>query len=56
MKPYAIHLLERFLAGETVEQLGMREGIPVERITARLLAATRFVLTSPAPSATERAA
>jgi hypothetical protein len=32
MKPYAMYLLERFKAGETAEELALREGIPIERI------------------------
>jgi hypothetical protein len=42
MKPYAIYLLARFKAGETAEELALREGIPVERIRMRLAAAARF--------------
>ncbi len=42
MKPYAVYLLERFLAGESVEQLAATEGIPLERIQSRLDAAVRF--------------
>lgn len=42
MKPYAVHLLERFEAGETVEDLANREGIPVERIRRRLTAAAEY--------------
>ncbi len=39
MKPYAVYLLERFRAGETVEELAVNEGIPVDRIQIRLDAA-----------------
>ncbi len=45
MKPYAVYLLERFQAGESVEELSVREGIPVERIRTRLAAASDFVRT-----------
>ncbi len=43
MKPYALCLLERFEAGETVEELAEREGIPKERIQMRLAAAAEYV-------------
>ena len=43
MKPYAVHLLERFEAGETVEELAVKEGIPIDRIRVRLAAAAEFV-------------
>jgi hypothetical protein len=42
MKPYAVHLLERFEAGETVEELAVKEGIPIDRIRMRLAAAAEF--------------
>jgi hypothetical protein len=42
MKPYAIYLLARLKAGETAEQLAIREGIPVERIRMRLAAAAQY--------------
>ena len=42
MKPYAVYLLERFEAGETVEDLALNEGIPVDRIRIRLAAAAEF--------------
>jgi hypothetical protein len=43
MKPYAVHLLERFEAGETVEELAVKEGIPTDRIRMRLAAAAELV-------------
>jgi len=43
MKPYAVYLLERYKAGETPEELALREGIPVERVRMRLAAAAEFV-------------
>lgn len=43
MKPYAVYLLERFQAGESVQELSVREGIPLERIRMRLVAASDFV-------------
>jgi hypothetical protein len=39
MEPYAVHLLRRYEAGETIEQLAVNEGIPPERILMRLNAA-----------------
>ena len=42
MEPYAVYLLRRFKAGETVEQLVASEGIRRDRIAARLLAAQRY--------------
>lgn len=42
MRPYALCLLRRFKAGESVEQLAAVEGIPVERISMRLAAAAEF--------------
>lgn len=42
MEPYAIQLLRRFKAGETLEQLVASEGIPRERIVVRLEAARNF--------------
>ena len=42
MKPYAVHLLERFRAGATASQLAEREGIPLDRIQIRLDAAVRL--------------
>ena len=48
MKPYAVYLLERFKAGETPEELALREGIPIERITIRLAVAAEFVRKRPA--------
>ena len=29
MRPYAIHLLERFRAGDTASEVELREGIPL---------------------------
>jgi hypothetical protein len=43
MKPFAIQLYERFLRGETVEQLAAALDIPVERIAARIRAAESYV-------------
>lgn len=42
MKPYAVYLLERFEAGETAEELAVREGIPLERIQMRLHTAAEY--------------
>ena len=56
MKPYAVYLLERSLAGETAEELALAERIPVERIRARLLAAAMFLRTRPSESGVKRAA
>ncbi len=56
MKPYAVYLLERCIAGETAEQLALTEGIPVERIRTRLLAASRFLRVRPNESEIKRAA
>lgn len=42
MKPYAVYLLDRYRAGETAEQLALKEHIPVERIMIRLAAAVEF--------------
>ncbi len=42
MEPYAVHLLCRFKAGETVEQLVVNEGVPPERIIIRLKAARNY--------------
>lgn len=42
MKPYAIYLLERFRAGESEEQLAVKERISIERIRMRLAAAVEF--------------
>ncbi len=42
MEPYAVHLLRRFKAGETVEQLAASEGIPRDRIIIRLAAARGY--------------
>lgn len=41
MKPYAIYLLARFKAGESAEQLAVREHIPIDRIKMRLAAAAK---------------
>jgi hypothetical protein len=43
MEPYAVSLLRRFNAGESVDELVATEGIPRERIVMRLRAATEFV-------------
>ena len=43
MKAYAFYLLDRFRAGETLEDLAAREGIPADRIQVRLEAAARFL-------------
>lgn len=43
MKPFAIQLYERFMSGETIEQLAAALEIPVERIAARIRAAERYV-------------
>ena len=56
MKPYAVYLLERFLAGETAEELALKEGIPVKRIRTRLAAAATFLRTRPIDSDIKRAA
>jgi hypothetical protein len=48
MKPYAVYLRERFKAGESPEELALREGIPVERIRIRLAAAAEFERKRPA--------
>jgi hypothetical protein len=42
MEPYAVQLLRRFRAGETLEQLVATEGIRRERILIRLEAARRY--------------
>ncbi len=56
MKPYAVHLFERCVAGETPEQLALAEGIPVERIRIRLLAVATFLRTRPSNTLVKRAA
>lgn len=38
-QPYAVTLLRRFKAGETIAELAAAEGIPVERIAMRVRAA-----------------
>lgn len=43
MEPYAVYLLGRYTAGESVEQLVAMEGIPRERIIMRLRMATKHV-------------
>jgi hypothetical protein len=42
MEPYAVHLLRRLKAGESVDQLVVSEGIQRERIVTRLRAALRY--------------
>ncbi len=42
MEPYAVYLLRRFNAGESVEQLAATEGIPRDRILMRLSAALHY--------------
>ncbi len=42
MEPYAVYLLRRFNAGESVEQLAASEGIPRDRILMRLSAALHY--------------
>lgn len=39
MKPFALDLYERFLNGETVEELARELEIPIERIAHRIRAA-----------------
>jgi len=56
MRPYAVYLLERVLAGETAEDLALKEGIPVERIRTRLSAAATFLRSRPSDSDIKRAA
>ncbi len=51
MKPYAVCLLERFRAGEIARDLARKEGIPLDRIRIRLVAATRFETTRNHPDA-----
>ncbi len=46
MEPYAVYLLRRFHAGETIDQLVATEGIQRERIARRLRAALRYAKTS----------
>jgi hypothetical protein len=43
MEPYAVYLLGRYWAGETVEQLVAAEGIPRKRIIMRLRMAAKHV-------------
>ena len=38
-QPYAVSLLRRFKAGETVAELAAAEGIPIDRIAMRVRAA-----------------
>ena len=42
MKPFAVQLYDRFLRGETVEQLAAAFEIPVERVAARIRAAESY--------------
>ena len=41
MEPYAVYLLHRFNAGESIDQLVATEGIQRDRIVMRLRAALR---------------
>jgi len=43
MEPYAVYLLRRFNAGESVDQLVATEGIRRDRVIARLRAALGYV-------------
>ncbi len=43
MKPLAIELYERFIRGETIEQLAAALGIPVDRVAARIIAAESWL-------------
>ncbi len=43
MKPFAIQIYERFIGGETVEQLAAALDIPVERVAARIRAAESYI-------------
>jgi hypothetical protein len=43
MEPYAVYLLGRYRAGESVEQLVVAEGIPRKRIIMRLRVAEKYV-------------
>jgi hypothetical protein len=42
MEPYAVYLLGRYRAGETVEQLVVAEAIPRKRIIMRLRMAEKY--------------
>ena len=43
MEPYAVYLLGRYRAGESLEQLVVAEGIPRKRIIMRLRVAAKHV-------------
>ncbi len=43
MKPFAIQLYERFIAGETIAQLAAALDIPAERVAARIRAAECYL-------------
>ncbi len=43
MEPYAVYLLRRLYAGESIDELGASESIERRRIVARLRAAVRYV-------------
>jgi DNA-directed RNA polymerase specialized sigma24 family protein len=43
MKPFAIQLYERFLRGETIEQLAAALGISVDRVAVRIRAAENYL-------------
>ena len=43
MKPLAIELYERFLNGETIEQIAADTQIPEERVAQRIRAAEEYV-------------
>ena len=42
-EPFAMHLLEEYQQGKSVEALSRETGIPVERIKMRLRAATAYL-------------
>ena len=43
MKPFSIQLYERFISGETIEQLAAALNIPAERIAMRIRAAESYI-------------
>ena len=43
MKPYAVHLLKRFRAGESIAALARNDRIPAERVRALLAIAAELV-------------
>jgi hypothetical protein len=43
MEPYAVYLLGRYRAGESVEQLVATEAVPRERIVMRLKVAAKYL-------------